>query len=114
MIPLSRRRRMQALASTGSIGQGALRDCQRIKAASASNAPDNMKSGPFFSVNQIYPGTLDARPAITAPAPIVTNKAGSAQQRSVDVLANKDSVGASKMRREIGSVSLTIYQKVAA
>ena len=114
MMPLTRRRRVQALASIGSIGQSALRERHRIKAANASNTPDNMKSGTFFSVNQIYPGTLEAIPAITAPAPMVTNKAGSAQQSSVDVLANKDSVGASSMRREIGSTILAMCHDFAA
>lgn len=55
-----------------------------------------------------------ARPAITAPAPIVTNSAGSAQQSSVDVLANKDSVGANRMPREIGSAILAICHDIAA
>ncbi len=41
-------------------------------------------------------------PAITAPAPIVTSKAGSAQHNKVEVLAKSDSVGAKSVRRVMG------------
>ena len=51
---------------------------------------------------------------MTAPAPMVTNSAGSAQHKRVDVLAKRESVGANNMRLEIGSVSLAIKQDVAA
>ena len=40
---------------------------------------------------------------MTAPAPIVTSKAGNAQHNKVDVLAKRESVGAKSARREIGS-----------
>ncbi|GGX64328.1 hypothetical protein GCM10011309_13060 [Litorimonas cladophorae] len=41
-------------------------------------------------------------PAMTAPAPIVTNKAGRAQHSKVEVLAKRDSVGAKSTRFEMG------------
>jgi len=61
--------------------------------AASNNPPESAKSGPFHAVKATRPGTLATSPAITAPAPIVTSKAGRAQQTSVDRLAKSASAG---------------------
>ena len=94
----------QAAACSGSAGQGAFLARHCIKADALSSTPDTMKRGPLFADSHMIPGTAAVRPAITAPAPIVISKAGSAQHSSVDVLANNDSVGPISDLRSIGFI----------
>ncbi len=83
MILLFRRPLRQASLSFGSNGHGAFRLIQSKTPLSTSIAPANANTYSLFSETQIRPGTLLARPAITAPSPRLTKSAGSAQQMSV-------------------------------
>ena len=84
---------LHALACSGSAGHGAFRARHCISADVTKRRPDAMNRGPLLAESHMTPGTAAVRPAITAPAPRVINKAGSAQHSSVDVLANSDRVG---------------------
>ena len=95
---------LQAAACSGSAGQGAFLARHCIKADALSSTPDAIKRGPLFADSHMIPGTAAVRPAITAPAPMVISRAGSAQQTSVDVLANKDRVGPMRDLRSIGFI----------
>lgn len=101
---LSTLRALHAAACSGSAGQGAFLARHCIKADALSRIPDAMKRGPLFEDSHMIPGTAAVRPAITAPAPMVISNAGSAQQRSVDVLANNDSVGPISDLRSMGFI----------
>lgn len=93
---------LHAAACSGSAGQGAFLARHCITADALSSTPDAMKRGPLFADSHMIPGTAAVRPAITAPAPIVMSNAGSAQQSSVEVLANNDRVGPMSDLRSIG------------
>lgn len=94
----TRRICMQVFACAGSTGHGALRESHFDAAAAKSNPPAIRNNGPLWAVSQISPGTFAASPAMTAPAPIVTRSAGSAQHRSVETLANSANAGAAVSR----------------
>lgn len=85
-----RRPSKQACRSLGSRGQGAFLVNHIQTPFSASNAAANKNTTVFCSEIQISPGTLLARPAITAPIPKLTRRVGSAQQTSVLTEANDD------------------------
>jgi len=90
MTQLIRRVREHALAFTGSAGQGAflLRHC--IKPDRAIIRPANKNTQILFFPSHVICGTVSIMPAITAPAPILTSKAGRAQQISVPVDVNRE------------------------
>lgn len=89
-----RRIRVQALASSGSIGQGSFRDRHLKYQAITSITPAIPKSHSLRSVIQIRPGKVLTSPAITLPIPSVTSAAGNAQHKSVPLLIKSDRVGA--------------------
>lgn len=93
-----------AAACSGSAGQGAFLPCHCINADAPRRTPETMNSGPLLADSHIIPGTAAVRPAITAPAPMVINSAGSAQQNSVEVLANNESVGPISDLRSMGFI----------
>ena len=75
-----------------------------MKADKPNKRPDAIKRGPLLADSHMMPGNVAVRPAITAPAPTVINRAGKAQQSRVDVLANSDSVGPMSVRRSMGFI----------
>ena len=78
-----------SFASTGSIGQGAFLLTQR------TIPPINISMPAILNIKILYLdkmsswGTLEIRPAKTAPDPMVTKRAGKAQQIKVPKLVNK-------------------------
>ena len=76
---------MQARAFAGSAGQGAVlaRHCRKPDRAIIT--PANKNTQALFFPSHVICGTVSIIPAITAPAPMLTSKAGSAQQMSVPV-----------------------------
>lgn len=88
-----RRRRPHARPSSGSARQGALRPIHLNTDAAESMTPAPANTQTLLAENQTSPGTLDTRPANTAPAPMTTRNAGSAQHNKVETLVSSASVG---------------------
>lgn len=87
---------LQAAACAGSAGQGALRFFHCKTPAVASMMPATAKTAPLCADSQISCGTVLTRPAKAAPAPKVTNRAGSAQQIKVLTLVMRLKPGTSR------------------
>jgi hypothetical protein len=81
---------MQAAASAGSIGHGANRERHCNHPATPSSTVETPKLSSLCSESHIRDGKVDTKPASEAPAPTATMSAGSAQQSSVEVLANSE------------------------
>lgn len=84
-----------AMACAGSIGQGAFLDRQSATPAIRSIAPETPNVNVLYFDNAINQGAVPTIPARVAPAPIVTNSAGSAQHTSVPADVNRLSEGRS-------------------
>ena len=97
---------MQFCAATGSIGQGALRVTNLTPAAAAKAIPATINTVVLFAVRKINPGTVVARPAITAPAPIVMRRAGNAQHKSVAEEASRAMLGTAVSLRNIRNLDV--------
>ena len=89
------RKRVQALACAGSIGQGALRAFQRMIPAARINRPDIPNVQTLYFDSATNHGAVLTSPASAAPAPSVTSNAGSAQHSNVPTEVNRLSVGSS-------------------
>ena len=90
IIQLNRLARAQACALAGSAGQGMFLARHCINADMAIIMAAKLKTHSLCFPSHVICGTASMRPAITAPAPMLTSRAGKAQQISVPVDVNND------------------------
>ena len=103
IIQLTLRNLLHALALVRSTGQGAKRARHCNTAADTIRIPATANTISLCTDIAVIHGVLPTSPASAAPMPIVTNKAGRAQQSSVPIEVNKLSDGKIVCRHSSGS-----------